>query len=173
MLRRVWRIATKQRNYTSIDFMDNVTWIKWPKDLSVQGRWKELIPRERKDETGKNVDVLNHKGKIPEHVLITDGYISWPCFAAGHIFLNTPSWVYGAGCSGFNTRQPKQRSHKYRRTWRVTGQHSHSFWALEICDLDKYHLINCQMPKYTKMAVNELISSFDIFLSSCAVLKMY
>ena len=39
--------------------MTDLTWMKWMKDLSAQRRWKTLIHCERKDKTGKNVDVLN------------------------------------------------------------------------------------------------------------------
>ena len=41
MLQIVRHKAPKQRSYTSIP--SDVTWVKWPTDLSVQRRWKALI----------------------------------------------------------------------------------------------------------------------------------
>ena len=64
-------------------FMADKMWVKQPKDLSMQRRWKPSIRYERKAETGENVDMVNltrnfrgcshhfHKEKIS-----TDGYRS-------------------------------------------------------------------------------------------------
>lgn len=40
-------------------FVTDVTRVKWRKDLSAHRRWKALIWCEKKDETGKNIDVFN------------------------------------------------------------------------------------------------------------------
>ena len=51
--------SSKPKKLHIYPFMADVTWVKWPKDLSVQRRWTALISCERKDKIGKNVDLLN------------------------------------------------------------------------------------------------------------------
>ena len=82
--KRLWStIRFKAKTLHIYPFMANVTWVKWLKDPSVQRRWKTLIQRERKDETGKNVDVLNltrNSRLCSRHFkkerISTDGYMS-------------------------------------------------------------------------------------------------
>ena len=42
-------------------FMADVTWVKWPNPPPLR-RWKVLIQCEKKDKTGKKVDMLNPTG---------------------------------------------------------------------------------------------------------------
>ena len=62
--------------------MADVTWVKSLKDLASQRRWKPLIGHERKDKTGKNVDVQNLtrdprlRSCFNKEKISTDGYAS-------------------------------------------------------------------------------------------------
>ena len=49
---------SKTKKLHMYPFMAEVMWVTWPRDLPAQRRWKPLVQRVRKDNRGKNVNVL-------------------------------------------------------------------------------------------------------------------
>ena len=64
-------------------FAYDVTWVETPKDVAAQRWWTALIWREKKDKTGKNVNMLNPTRNsrlcsrhFDEEKISTEGYMS-------------------------------------------------------------------------------------------------